>query len=129
MRRAVELAQHEPDSWQHAFALAELAHASLWQDDDSSPRLAAAALTCARACGSPLALTYALTANAMLAVHEGRPGDGRQLGHEAVEAAVAARDGFAYVHATLWEANAVDVPMSPAWLSVVGRRRAQLAEL
>ena len=33
------------------------------------------------------------------------------------------------MHATLWEANAVDGPVSPAWLSVVGRRRAQLAEL
>lgn len=129
LRRAVELARSAPESWQHALALAELAHASLWDDDPSSPQLAAAALERARDCGNPRALAYALAANAMLAVYEDRPEDGQRLGHEAVKAAVAARDGFAFVHATLWEANAVDGPISPEWRAVVGRRRAELAEL
>ena len=129
MRRAVELAGHEPESWQHALALAELAHAALWQDDASSPQFATAALERARACGNPRALTYALTANAMLAVHEDRPDDGQRLGRDAVQAAVEARDGFAFVHATLWEANSVEGPISPEWIAMVGRRRAELADL
>ena len=129
MRRAVELARVEPNSWQHAFALAELAHASLWHDDPSSPELAMAALESARACGNSRALTYALTANAMLAVYEDRQDDGQQLGREAVDAAVAARDGFAFVHATLWEANSGEGPISPEWTALVGRRRAELAGL
>ena len=129
LRRAVALTRREPQSWQHAFALAELAHASLWHDDPASAQLGAEALESARACGNPRALTYALAANAMLAVYEDRPEDGRRLGREAVEAAVAARDGFAFVHATLWEANAGEGPISPEWTALVGRRRAELADL
>lgn len=129
MRRAVGLSRSEPRSWQHAFALAELTQASLWQDDPASHDLGAAALVSARACGDPRALSYALAANAMLAVHEGRSEEGRQLGREAVAAAAAAHDGFAFVHATLWEANSVDGPISTQWRAMVGRRRRELAEL
>jgi DNA-binding CsgD family transcriptional regulator/tetratricopeptide (TPR) repeat protein len=129
LRRAVDLAAGWPRSWQHALALAELAHASLWQDDPSAARLAREALERARACGDPRALAYALAANAMLAVFEHRNEDGRALGREAVSAAASARDGWAFVHATLWEANAHDGPVTPGWRSLVGRRRSQLIGL
>jgi DNA-binding CsgD family transcriptional regulator len=129
MRRAVDLARTEPTSWQHALALAELTQASLWQDDPASHDLAAAALDRARACGDPRALAYALAANTMLAVYEDRSEDGRRLGPEAVAAAAAAGDGFAFVHAALWEANAADGPISPQWRAMVGRRRRELVEL
>jgi DNA-binding CsgD family transcriptional regulator len=129
MRRAVELSSHEPSSWQHALALAELTQASLWQDDPASHDLGAAALESARACGDPRALSYALAANAMLAVYEDRAEEGHRLGGEAVAAAAAAGDGFAFVHAALWEANSVDGPISTEWRAMVGRRRRELTDL
>jgi DNA-binding CsgD family transcriptional regulator/tetratricopeptide (TPR) repeat protein len=129
LRRAVALAGREPESWQQAFALAELAHASLWQDDPRATQLAALSLEGARDCGHPRALAHALAANAMLAVFEGRVEEGRVLGAEAVAAAAQARDGWAFVHATLWEANAVGTPVSPTWAAVVSGRRAQLMSL
>ncbi|WP_457255749.1 helix-turn-helix transcriptional regulator [Pedococcus sp. P5_B7] len=127
--RAVELAAPEPDSWQYALALAELAHASLWQDDPAAPEIAARALERARACAHPEALAYALAANSMLAVFEDRFDDARRMGGEAVAAAAEARDGWAFVHATLWEANAVDGAITPEWRAMVGRRRVELAAL
>jgi DNA-binding CsgD family transcriptional regulator len=129
LRRAVRLTRGDAESWQHAFALAELTHATLWQDDPASHDLGAAALASARASANPRALAHALAANAMLAVHEGRSAEGVRLGREAVEAAATARDGFAFVHAALWEANSVDGPISPEWRTMVGRRWAELAEL
>ncbi len=129
LRRAVELASPQPESWQYALALAELAHASLWQDDPSAPDIATRALDRARASAHPQALAYALAANAMLAVFQNRFADALRMGGEAVAAAAEARDGWAFVHATLWEANAVDGPMSPEWRDMVGQRRAQLTDL
>ena len=125
----MELSAPEPESWQYALALAELAHASLWQDDPAAPEIATRALECARACAHPRALAYALAANAMLAVFQDRFDDALRMGGEAVAAAAEARDGWAFVHATLWEANAVDGAISPEWRAMVGRRRAQLADL
>lgn len=127
--RAVELAAPEPASWQYAVALAELAHASLWQDDPAAPEFATRSLERARACAHPRALAYALAANSMLAVFEDRFDDGRRLGGEAVAAAATARDGWAFVHASLWEANSVDGPITPQWRSMVGRRRVELTAL
>ena len=127
--RAVELAAAQPESWQHALALAELAHASLWQDDPAAPDIATSALARARACGHPRALAYALAASSMLAVFEDRFEDALRFGREAVAAAAEARDGWAFVHATLWEANAVDCATSPDWRAMVGRRRAELSDL
>ena len=80
LRRAVELARSAPDSWQHAFALAELAHAELWHADPGAHETATAALEHARAGGDPRALAYALAVNAMLAVYEDRQGDAQRLG-------------------------------------------------
>ncbi|SDP12750.1 AAA ATPase domain-containing protein [Pedococcus dokdonensis] len=129
LRRAVELTEDQPECWQHALALAELTHSCLWQDDPEAPGLASQALDSARASGDARALAYALAANAMLAVTESRFDDGQRLGRDAVAAAVAARDGFAFAHASLWEANAYDSPTSPRWRASVGRRRAEIVEL
>ncbi len=105
-RTAVRLAAVAPDSWQYALALAEHAHAGLWHGSPGAAEQAGRALAAARAAGNPRALSYALTANAMAALDDGRAQDCRDLAGKAVVAAVQARDYWAYVHATLWQANA-----------------------
>ena len=129
MNRAVDLSAGTPRSWQHAFALSEAAHAALWADDPAGPGLAVDALARARAGGHPRALAYALAANAMHAVFEERVADARSFATEAVECAARARDGFAFGHATLWEANALGGPANPLWGASVGARRQELIEL
>ena len=129
LRQAVQLASAEPRSWQHALALAELAHALLWADDPDAPPTARRALEVAQAAGQPRALAYSLAANAMLAVFEGRPEDAVDLGGRGVEAAAEAQDGWAFVHASLWEANGIDSPVSPLWARQVQHRREQLETL
>lgn len=126
LRAAVRLAEQDPSSWQHGLALAELAHATLWADDPQAPAIAHHALEVATASGNPRALAYALAANAMLAVFEGRVEEAARLGARAVEQAALAGDGWAYVHACLWEANAIDPPANPRWAAQVQRRREQL---
>ncbi|WP_392545104.1 AAA family ATPase [Oryzobacter telluris] len=128
MRRAVELTTPEPASWQHAFALAELAHASLWADDPTAPGAAAAALERATTVGHPRALAYAYAAASMAAGFSGS-GDGEALGARGVENAAVARDWWGFVHASLWEANGADVWATPTWAHLVGRRREQLESL
>lgn len=65
VREAVRLTSPYPDTAQHALAMAELADAGLWHADPAAPSRAREALRLARACGSPKALTFALTANVM----------------------------------------------------------------
>jgi DNA-binding CsgD family transcriptional regulator/tetratricopeptide (TPR) repeat protein len=127
--RALDLASGAPGSWQCAFALAECAHAALWADDPRGPALTAEAVTRARASGHPRALAYALAAGAMCATFEGRQDEGVVLAREAVECAGRARDGWAFGHATLWEANATAATTSPASTDVLRRRRVQLRAL
>lgn len=131
MQRAVDLAAGaDPQSWQHAFALAEAAHASLWADEPGAVGLAARSLELARASGHPRALAHALAANSMacVAVLEELE-DGLEFAREGVHAAAEARDGFAFVHAALWEANAVDAPVAEPYTDTLARRRVQLEEL
>jgi DNA-binding CsgD family transcriptional regulator len=129
VRRAVRLTTNEPDSWQHSLALAEFAHASLWQNDPDAASLAARALESARATNHPAALAYALATSTMLAVFEDRAEEGRSLAREAISQAVLAGDWWAFVHAVLWEANANETPVHPAWVQHVERRREQLENL
>ncbi len=130
MSRASELAAVDPRSWQYAFAQAELSHAASWWDD---PRAAAAAaergLAVARAAGHPAALSFALTASAIVRSDAGDHARSRRLAAEAVEVACVARDWWAYVHAVMWESNAL--PARHGWPEVeyFTRRRAELAEL
>ena len=129
LREAKSLSSVEPDSWQHAFALAELAHACFWHDDPEAQVNAERALVVARAAGNARALSYALTANAILELVGDRGDTGAALANEAVEAAVAADDYWAFCHATLWEGNCVDTWASRAYADHLRRRREQLAEL
>lgn len=125
LRRAVRLARVTPESWQYAYALAELAHAGIWKDDPAAPTLAAQALEVALRAGNPRALSYALSANAMAAVIGERQAEGRVLASRAVFAAIEAKDYWAMVHATLWQANATEAWASQSFadLLLAGRER------
>jgi DNA-binding CsgD family transcriptional regulator len=129
MERAVELSAGDPGSRQHAFALAEAAHAALWAEDPRAVDLAHEALERARAVGDPHPLAYALAANAMAAMFEGRDSEAFTLAGEAIDAAAQARDPWAFVHASLWEANALEFNSAQRHFETMHRRRVQLASL
>jgi DNA-binding CsgD family transcriptional regulator len=129
MRRAVRLASADPSSWQYALALAELAHAGFWHSDPEAAAGAGRAVAAARAAGHPAALSFALTASAMLALDQGRFEDSRSLATEAVEAAAAARDWWAFPHAAIWESNAAPEPYGAEEADALRRRYDQLAAL
>ena len=77
MQRAVDLSAHAPDSWQHGYARAELAHASLWADAPDADELASRALECATASVDTRALAYAYAAASMGAEFATRSGTRR----------------------------------------------------
>lgn len=125
LRRAVGLARISPGSWQYAYSLAELAHAGIWKDDPKAPGQAARALEIAQRAGNPRALSYALSANAMAALINERPTEARLLAARAARAAAQARDYWALVHATTWQANATETWLSQAFADLMrlGRER------
>ena len=128
--RAVRLAAVDQASWQYGLALAELAHVLFWRDDPGASSAAAErALAVARAGGEPMALSYALTASAMVELSRGRPAATLSLAAEAVDAATAARDWWAYVHAVMWESNALPEPFGHEAAAYLRRRRQQLSAL
>lgn len=129
MERAVDLSARDPDSAQHVLALAEAAHAALWAEDPRAADLAHEALHRARATGDPHPLAYALAANAMTAMFDGRDSEALTLAGEAIEAAANARDPWAFVHACLWEANALEFNSPTRYFETLHRRRVQLAAL
>jgi DNA-binding CsgD family transcriptional regulator len=108
-RRAVEIAERAAGTGAHAFALAELAHCGAWHEDPAAAQHAAQALEVARAVHDDRALSYALTANAMLAVYAGDGEKGIAFAAAGAEAALRARDWWGLCHAALWEANAADI--------------------
>lgn len=128
-RRAVLLAAVEPDSWQHGLALAELAHSGLWHDDPEAAACAGQALAIAAAAGNQRALSYALTANAMAAVFADRAPEAIDFAAGGLQAAVQARDFWAFVHATMWLANATDCWSSVAFAELMRTGRQQLLDL
>lgn len=127
--RAVVLAREVPGSWQHAYALAELAHVGLWKNDPEAPARAARSLEIAQKAGNPRALSYALTANSMAALFGERKAEARALAARAASAAERARDFWALVHATAWEANATETWISPRFAGLMRAGRERLAEL
>lgn len=129
MHRAVRLASVDRSSWQYALALGELAHAGFWHGDPAATAGADEALAVARSAGHPTALSFALTMTAMLAIDQGRFADALPLATEAVDLAAAAGDGWAFVHATMWEANASAEPFGEETADRFRRRREQLAAL
>ena len=66
---------------------------------------------------------------AMLAVNQDRFADALRLATEAVDAATAAGDGWAFVHAVMWEVNASPEPYGEETADLFRRRREQLAGL
>ena len=128
VRRAAEMSTPWPDSWQHGFALAEVAQASLWADEPDAQNAVSAAVQAAEAIGHPRVTAYAFAAAAMGAELAGRPG-GSALAARAVQGAAEARDWWGFVHASLWEANTSQVNWSLEWAASVHARRDQLAQL
>ena len=126
---AVRLAGTAPDSWQYAYALAEFAHVGLWRGDPQAEARAAKALAVARQAGNPRALSYALTANSMAALIGGRTAEARVLAAEAAVPAVQARDFWALLHATVWQANATEAWTSQAFADLMRAGREHLAAL
>ena len=132
VREAVRLSSSNPDSWQYALAVAELADVELWHDVPFGPSRAEQAVQLARACGSKKVLAYALTARVMAQVmtldDEALP-DAQADSQEAQAAAAEVRDFWAYGHATLWAANCIDGPVSRSRIEVVRRGREALISL
>jgi DNA-binding CsgD family transcriptional regulator len=130
VREAVRLSAGDPDSWQYALAVAELADAELWHDVPSGPARAEEAVRLARACNSKKALAYALTARVMsrcMAYVDGEDmAEAQRVSKEAQAAAAEVRDFFAYSHATLWAGNCIDTHVSRSVLELVRRSREAL---
>ena len=129
MERAVELSAGSPESWQHALALAEAAHAAMWADDERASDLAHEALGRARTNGHPRALAHALAASAMCATFDGRFIEALPLATEGVECGARARDGWAFVHASLWETNVLEFTSTERFVETLRQRRIQLTSL
>jgi DNA-binding CsgD family transcriptional regulator len=128
VREAVRLSASHPESAEHALAVAELAHAELWHAEPSGPARAEEAVRLARACGSPKALAYALTANVMRRLYADEIGDLAEA-EEAQVAAAQARDFWAFAHAALWAGNCLDGPASRAVIERWRRGREELIAL
>ena len=128
LRRAAMMSKRWQASWQHGFALAEIAHASLWAATPDAPDAVAAAVAASRVIDHPRVTAYASAAAAMATVYTGRPG-GPALARCAVEAAVEARDWWGFVHASLWEANTTINVVGRGWARLLRGRRELLAAL
>lgn len=126
VREAVRLASAWPHSWQYAYALAELAHAEIWHDDRAGEAHAEAAVEAARSATDRRALPYALAAWSMArTMWDGPPAP--DWADEAIDAAVAAQDWWAFCHVALWEANALAAGSDPGYTVPLRARRRQLA--
>lgn len=126
---AVDVASVDASSWQYAFALAELAHTELWAGREGAGARAATALRLAVATKHPRATSYAYTAMSMSALFEQRNVEAFAHAESGLEAAVTAGDWWAYVHAVLWEGNALDIWTAREFAEHVSSRRVRLAEL
>jgi DNA-binding CsgD family transcriptional regulator len=125
---AVRLTAPYPASPQHALATAELAYTELWHGIPTGPDRAQDAIHLARACGSARALSYALTASVMALLLNHEPCD-PAVAQEAKTVAVKARDYTAFVHASVWQCNCIDVHSAPAVLDILRRAREELTSL
>ena len=129
MREAVRLSAASPASWQHAFALAGLALTEIWENLAKAATHAERALVVARVAESPRALSYALGVKARIAVAAGHRDQGLVFATEALDAAVIARDYWAYTSATMAEAGAVDTWSARSFVDQMSRRREELTAL
>jgi DNA-binding CsgD family transcriptional regulator len=128
VREAVRMSAGNPDSPEHARAMAALAHSELWHDVPSGPAHAEEAVRLARACGSARALAYALVANVMRRLIADETG-GLPEAEEAQAAAAEARDFWAFAHATLWIGNCLDSPANRDVIERLRRGREEMISL
>jgi DNA-binding CsgD family transcriptional regulator len=129
VERAVELSSREPDSWQHAYSLAEAAHIGIWAADPRATEFAERAIAVARHAGHPPALSWALTAGAMISCAAGRGDEGLALADEGRRVAIQAQDYWAYVAASSWEVNCIAPFTSEQGTEHISRRRRELQAL
>lgn len=129
MREAVRFSAADPASWQHAFALAGLAHTEIWEDLAKAASHAERALVLARVADNPRALSYALAVKARIAVATGHADEGLAFATEALDAAVVARDYWEYTNATMAEAAALDTWSAHDYVDRIRRRREELTAL
>ena len=127
MERAVQLSAAHPQSWQHALALAEYTHAALWLDRDGGAEGAAHALSLARLTKNPTAMSYALTAAAMVELFAGHAKEAFSLAKAAAAEALLARDYWGYLHAVAWLANSQESWISQQYANVLHTAREELA--
>ncbi len=128
MRKAVRLAEADTTSAEYALALAELAHAEVWAGHPDAPAHASAAIAVARGTDDLRALSHALAAGSMTAGVADDAPTAQALAREAVEAARAAGDWWAYVHAMMWEADAFRTWGSAAYSLLIRDRRIEMVE-
>ena len=133
IQKAVELSgAADPDSWQHACALARLVRVAVWRKEfgsDEVEEMANRALRAAHASENSSALAWALIAKASAAVTDGRLHEARLFAHEAVIASERARDFLAYVGGTIWESNAQESWAPHLNADRTSRRREQLVAM
>lgn len=128
IREAVCLSAEVPGSWQHAMALAEFAHASMWHGEPGADTAAVKSLAMAREAGDHRALAYALTAAAIAELGADRFAAARSLAAEGAREALRARDFWAFVHATYWTGNSQDPWTSEEYADLLARARQELMQ-
>lgn len=126
---AVRVAAASPDSWQRAYALAELAHTRMWNDLPGVGEAADAAVLVAERAGHPVGLAYACASKAIALMFEGHVTEARDWAGRGCAEAARARDWWAFSHATFWELNATGSWMTPGYLDGLTRRRRELETL
>ena len=126
MEDAVRLAAADRSSPEYALALAELSHAESWTGGHLAAEHARVAIEVARTAGDPRALSMALAAGSMAATFAGEVALAASLGAAAIPPALQARDWLAYVHAAMWEANAVETWASETYATRMRDRRLEL---
>jgi len=128
LERAVELSSRQPQSWQHAMALGQLAIVGIWRDDPRSAEWAEKAMSIARASGDTRALCYAYKACGHVALVAGHHDEALEFATRALVAAVEVRDWYAFVSACFTEAGCAS-RLEESAAARFGRRRQELQVL
>lgn len=127
LRRAVQLAGADKQSWQYAMALAELANAEVWLEKPEGQVHASEALRAARRAGNPRALAYAYVANVMASLDNGELARGRELAALGIEAATRTQDFKVMFSAIVWQANVTESYASQTYADFMRAGRGLMA--
>ncbi len=129
VEEAVRIAAMDPDSWQHAYALAELAHTRMWHDLPGVGEAADAALLVAERSNHPVGLAYSYSAKAIALMFEARVEEAKVWGGRGCTEAVRAGDWWAFCHAAMWELNATGAWVTADYLEGLTRRRHEMESM